>query len=102
MAISIGQRDEYIEGIPRQREEIVRFGALAAKSRHRRIVPIFAVAINGIVACFSDGRSGTGTSLALAALIEPADVPGVGEAPRGSLEDGRVFDLRERVVAWVT
>ena len=73
MAISIGQRDEDVEGIPRQREEIVRFGAFAAKSRHRRILPIFAVAINGIVGILS---------AMLAALMEPADVPGVGEALR--------------------
>ena len=49
MAISIGQRDEDIEGIPRQREEIVRLRAFTAKSRHRGILPIFAIANNGIV-----------------------------------------------------
>ena len=49
MAISIGQRDEDIEGIPRQREEIVRFRAFTAESRHRAIIAVFAIADNGIV-----------------------------------------------------
>ena len=31
MAISIGQRDEYIEGIPRQRKKIVWFWAFTAE-----------------------------------------------------------------------
>ena len=49
MAISIGQRDENIKGIPRQREEIVRFGTFMADSSHGTSLPIFAIAINGIV-----------------------------------------------------
>jgi hypothetical protein len=35
MTISIGQRDEDIEGVPRQRKEIVRFWAFTTESRHR-------------------------------------------------------------------
>ena len=35
MAIAIGQRDEDIEGVPRQRKEIVWIWALTAESRHR-------------------------------------------------------------------
>ena len=34
MAISIGQRDEHIERIPRQRKEIVWFWAFTAEARH--------------------------------------------------------------------
>ena len=34
MAISIGQRDEDIEGVPRQRKKIVWFWAFTTESRH--------------------------------------------------------------------
>ena len=50
MAISIGQRDEDIEGIPRQRKKIVWFWAVTAESRHGTTLPVCAIAINGIVA----------------------------------------------------
>jgi hypothetical protein len=49
MAISIGQRDEDIKGIPRQRQETVRFGTFTADSSPGPSLPIFAIAINGIV-----------------------------------------------------
>ena len=50
MAISIGQRDEDIERVPRQRKKIVWFWAFAAESRHGPSLFIFDIAINGIVA----------------------------------------------------
>ena len=49
MAIAIGERDENIKGIPRQREKIVRLGAFTADSRQGTSLPTFAIAINGIV-----------------------------------------------------
>jgi hypothetical protein len=49
MAIPIGQRNEDIEGIPRQREKVVGFGAFTADSRHGVSLPVDAIAINGIV-----------------------------------------------------
>lgn len=49
MAISIGQRDEDIEGIPRQREKIVGFRAFTADARHGPSLAVRAIAINGIV-----------------------------------------------------
>jgi len=49
MAIAIGERDEHIKRIARQREKIVRFRAFTADSRHGTSLPDFVVAINGIV-----------------------------------------------------
>jgi hypothetical protein len=48
VALSISQRDEHIEGIPRQRKEVVWFWAFTAE-RHRTILPVFAIADKGIV-----------------------------------------------------
>jgi hypothetical protein len=39
MAISIGERDENIEGVPRQWKEIVRFGTLTPRARHAQVYP---------------------------------------------------------------
>ena len=50
MTISIGQRDEDIERIPRQRKKIVWFRAFTAAWRHGTSLPVCAIAINGIVA----------------------------------------------------
>jgi hypothetical protein len=50
MAISIGERDEDIERIPRQWKKIVWFRTFTADSRHRTSLPVRAIAINGIVA----------------------------------------------------
>ena len=50
MAIPIGQRDEDIEGIPRQRKKIVWFRAFTAEWRHGTSLPVCAIAINGVVA----------------------------------------------------
>ncbi len=49
MAISIGQRDEDIEGIPRQRKKIVWFRTFTTDSCHRGSLPVLAIAINGVV-----------------------------------------------------
>lgn len=49
MAISIRQRDEDVEGVPSQRQEIVGLWTFTARSRHRAILPICAIAHNGIV-----------------------------------------------------
>jgi hypothetical protein len=49
MAISIGQRDEHVEGIARQRKEIVRSWAFAAERGHGVSLSVFGIAINGIV-----------------------------------------------------
>lgn len=49
MPIAIGQRDEDIEGIPRQRKKIVWFWAFTAEWRHGTSIPVCAIAINGIV-----------------------------------------------------
>jgi len=56
MAISIGQRDEDIEGIPRQRKKIVWFWAFTAEWRHGTSLPVCAIAINGVVAASTGGR----------------------------------------------
>ena len=55
MAISIGQRDQDIEGIPRQRQKIVWFLAFTAEWRHGASLPVYAIAINGIVAATTGG-----------------------------------------------
>jgi hypothetical protein len=67
MAISIGQRDEDIEGIPRQRKKIVWFWAFTAECRHGTSLPVYAIAINGIVAA-TTGWSGKGGRLAATGL----------------------------------
>jgi hypothetical protein len=49
MAISIGQRNEDIECVPWQRQEIVWFRAPTPESRHGPSLSVFGIAINGIV-----------------------------------------------------
>jgi hypothetical protein len=55
MAISIGQRDEYVEGIPRQRKKIVWVWAFTAEARHGPSLPVRAIAINGVVSSRTGG-----------------------------------------------
>ena len=55
MAISIGHRDEDIEGIPWQRKKIVWFWAFTAQSSHGASIPVRAIAINGVVAAMTGG-----------------------------------------------
>src|SRR5687767_5699561 len=69
MAISIGERDEYVEGIPRQRKKIVWCRPFAAEARHGGSIPVSAIANNGLCERWLNPQRDAGGSVDCAEMV---------------------------------